>query len=72
VLNLKWLIEFYKANQQYAPKETYFNNFFTKLAGTKKLQQQIESGLTETEIKATWKTGLENFKTTRNKYLIYN
>jgi uncharacterized protein YbbC (DUF1343 family) len=71
-LNLKWLIEFYKANQQYAPKETYFNNFFTKLAGTKKLQQQIESGLTETEIKATWKTGLENFKTTRNKYLIYN
>ncbi|MEN3322615.1 DUF1343 domain-containing protein [Mariniflexile soesokkakense] len=70
-LNLNWLIEFYKSNQQYAPKEIFFNAFFTKLAGTKKLQQQIEAGLTETEIKATWQEGLNTFKKTRNKHLIY-
>ena len=70
-INLKWLIEFYKANKEYAPKEEFFNAFFTKLAGTKKLQQQIEAGLTEYEIKATWKEGLEAFKQTREKYLIY-
>ncbi|SFZ92686.1 Uncharacterized conserved protein YbbC, DUF1343 family [Flaviramulus basaltis] len=70
-LNLKWLIEFYKANKQYAPNEKFFNAFFTKLAGTKKLQQQIEAGLNEYEIKATWKEGLETFKQTREKYLIY-
>ena len=71
-LDLTWLIEFYMANKQYAPKQTYFNSFFTKLAGTNKLQQQIEANLTQNEIKTSWKMGLENFKTTRNKYLIYN
>lgn len=70
-LNLKWLIEFYRANKEYAPKETFFNDFFTKLAGTKKLQEQIENGLTEEQIKATWKDGLETFKKTRINYLIY-
>jgi uncharacterized protein YbbC (DUF1343 family) len=44
---------------------------FTKHAGTTKLQKQIESGMTEADIKATWQGGLENFKKTRVKYLIY-
>jgi len=70
-INLNWLIEFYKTNKQYAPKEQFFNAFFTKLAGTTKLQQQIEKGLTEDQIKASWQDGLQNFKTTRANYLIY-
>jgi uncharacterized protein YbbC (DUF1343 family) len=41
------------------------------LAGTKVLQQQIEGGLSEEEIRATWKTGIEKFKEMRRKYLIY-
>lgn len=67
-LNLNWLISAYNNTKN---KTTFFNNFFTKLAGTKKLQQQIEAGLTETEIKTTWQKGLETFKKTRNNYLIY-
>ena len=67
-LNLKWLIEAYNNTEN---KSEFFNAFFTKLAGTKKLQQQIEAGLNEEGIKATWKTGLENFKKTRSKYLLY-
>jgi len=70
-LNLNWLIEFYKANQQYAPEETYFNNFFTKLAGTKKLQYQIEAGLSEAEIKASWQIGLTKYRKIREQYLLY-
>ncbi|MFK7748874.1 MAG: exo-beta-N-acetylmuramidase NamZ domain-containing protein [Kordia sp.] len=72
-INLEWLLEFYKTHKQYAPKTPFFNKdkFFYKLAGTDKLQQQIESGMTATEIKATWKTGLDAFKRTRAKYLIY-
>jgi len=70
-LNLSWLIEFYKANQQNTPEETYFNNFFTKLAGTKKLQQQIEAGLSEAEIKASWQIGLTAYRKIREQYLIY-
>ena len=71
-LNLKWLIEFYNANKQYAPNKVFFNAFFTKLAGTKKLQLQIESGLSEVDIKKTWKAGLHAFKQMRKKYLIYD
>tara|TARA_R110002049_G_scaffold116110_1_gene268453 strand:+ start:12583 stop:13812 length:1230 start_codon:yes stop_codon:yes gene_type:complete len=67
-LNLNWLIEAYKNTEE---QTEFFNDFFTKLAGTKKLQAQIESGLTEAQIKASWKEGLESFKKTREKYLIY-
>lgn len=67
-LNLGWLISAYENTKN---KTTFFNAFFTKLAGTKKLQQQIEAGLGEVEIKASWQKGLETFKTNRAKYLIY-
>jgi len=68
-LELKWLI---KAYQTTADKTKFFNNFFTKLAGTKKLQQQIEAGTSETEIRNSWKKGIEDFKAMRKPYLIYN
>ncbi|MDD2675759.1 MAG: DUF1343 domain-containing protein, partial [Flavobacterium sp.] len=45
--------------------------FFTKLAGTKKLQQQIESGISENKIRKSWKNGLTAFKKMRMKYVIY-
>ena len=67
-LNLSWLI---KAHQQNTT-DKFFNSFFTKLAGTQKLQEQIEKGLSETDIKKTWKKGLTNFKKARVNYLIYN
>ncbi|MGK0307362.1 MAG: hypothetical protein ACI8RP_000314 [Urechidicola sp.] len=72
-IKLTWLLEFYKTHQQYAEKTPFFNknNYFSKLAGTDKLQQQIEAGLSEAEIKSTWKDGLEEFRKTRAKYLLY-
>jgi len=67
-LNLNWLINAYNNTEN---KSEFFNAFFIKLAGTKKLQQQIEAGLSEVEIKETWQEGLEIFKRTRSNYLIY-
>ena len=67
-LNLEWLIEAYKNTED---REEFFNSFFTKLAGTEKLQQQIENGLTFQEIKDSWKEGLENFQIIRKQYLLY-
>ena len=67
-LELKWLI---KAYQSTINKSKFFNPFFTKLAGTKKLQQQIENGSSEKEIRESWKKGLMEFKEMRMKYLIY-
>ena len=37
-----------------------------KLAGTKKLQQQIESGVSEKDIRESWKKDLEAFKIMRH------
>lgn len=67
-LELKWLL---KAYQNTSDKTKFFNAFFTKLAGTKKLQQQIESGVSEEKIRESWKSDLESFKKMRIKYLIY-
>ncbi|SFB04646.1 Uncharacterized conserved protein YbbC, DUF1343 family [Flavobacterium swingsii] len=67
-LELKWLIKSYQTTSD---KTKFFNSFFTKLAGTKKLQQQIEAGTSETEIRKSWESGLLAFKKTRSKYLIY-
>lgn len=66
-INLSWLIQ---ARQENSTKN-FFNDYFTTLAGTKKLQKQIEQGLSEEEIKASWKDGLDSFKKVRAKYLIY-
>ncbi|WGH76545.1 DUF1343 domain-containing protein [Tenacibaculum tangerinum] len=66
-LNLSWLLKAYKQS----PKKDFFNAFFTKLAGTKKLQQQIEQGLSEKEIKTSWQQDLESFKKVREKYVLY-
>lgn len=67
-LELKWLLKAYKET---ADKTKFFNPFFTKLAGTKKLQEQIEAGLSEDEIRESWESGLRDFKKMRKPYLIY-
>ena len=67
-IELKWLIKAYNATSD---KSRFFNNFFTRLAGTKILQEQIEAGVSEEEIRNSWKEGLDNFKKIRAKYLIY-
>lgn len=67
-LELKWLLKAYNTTSD---KTVFFNDFFTKLAGTKKLREQIEAGMTEKEIRKTWQEGLEQFKKIRNKYILY-
>ena len=68
-MTLKWII---KAYQNSIDKSLFFNtNNFTKHAGTATLQKQIEAGMTESEIKATWQEDLDAFKKIRNNYLIY-
>jgi uncharacterized protein YbbC (DUF1343 family) len=67
-LELKWLL---KAYNETSDKSKFFNPFFTKLAGNKKLQQQIETGTSEVDIRKSWKKGLNDFKEIRRKYLIY-
>ena len=68
-LNLEWLIDAYKKT----PKtEKFFGNTFTIHAGTKRLQQQLEQGLSAKKIRESWKKDLKKFKKVRKRYLIYN
>jgi uncharacterized protein YbbC (DUF1343 family) len=69
-VSLKWLIDAYKNTMD---KTKVFNTSgFTKHAGTEKLQQQIEAGLSEEEIKKSWKSDLDKYKKIRAKYLLYD
>jgi len=69
-MTIKWII---KAYQNATDKSLFFNtDNFTRHAGTTLLQQQIESGLTEAQIKATWQQDLNAFKVIRSKYVIYD
>ena len=67
-INLNWIINSYN-NCPY--KQKFFTNFFDKIAGTDKLRLQIIDGKTEKEIKGSWIDGLDKFKLTRKKYLLY-
>jgi uncharacterized protein YbbC (DUF1343 family) len=74
-LNIKWLIELYKA---YPNKADFFNtklsnqmNSIDKLAGVYTLKEQIIAGKSEKEIRASWKPGLSRYKEMRKKYLLY-
>ncbi|MBL7886921.1 MAG: DUF1343 domain-containing protein [Flavobacterium sp.] len=67
-LELKWLIKAYNTTSD---KSKFFNDFFTKLAGTKELQKQIQTGIPEEKIRDSWKKGIAQFKEMRKKYLLY-
>ncbi|KAA5537007.1 DUF1343 domain-containing protein [Taibaiella lutea] len=67
-IQIKWLLEAYN---NYPDKEKFFNNFFIKLAGTDKLQKQIQQGFSEDEIRKGWEPDLTKFKVIRKKYLLY-
>lgn len=67
-LKLQWLIDAYHAT---GSEESFFTNFFTTLAGTQTLQQQIEQGFSLDQIQSSWKEGLKEYDKMRKAYLLY-
>lgn len=67
-IRLFWLT---RAYEWFPYKDKFFIDFFEKLAGTKELRKQIEKGMNEDEIKATWQQDIAAFKQVRKKYLLY-
>ena len=68
MIELKWLINSFA---QINDKNNFFRGDFDKLSGTSNLKKQIIEGLSESEIRDSWKEGLEKFKKIRKKYLLY-
>ena len=67
---LKYVIDYYQKSDN---KAKFFSSpsFFDKLAGSDSLRKQIIAGLTETQIRASWKADLDKYKAIRKKYLMY-
>ncbi len=75
-LNLEWLMKAYKNYRN--PDLDFFlkpaagkNYWFDTLAGSDELRTQIVAGKSISEIKASWKSGLETFEKIRKKYIVY-
>jgi uncharacterized protein YbbC (DUF1343 family) len=67
-INLDWVIGAYN---DYPEKESFFTTYFDVLAGGPLLREQIQKGMTSSQIRSTWKEGLEKFGQIREKYLLY-
>ena len=67
-LYVEWLIMLKK---ECPDSITFFNPFFTKLAGTKKFQKMIEQGKSAQEIRSSWLPEISAFEAKRKKYLLY-
>lgn len=68
-IQLGWLKKAYEA---YPDKNRFFYSFFIKLSGTPVLAAQIKNGLSEEEIRASWRADIIKYKTIRCKYLLYD
>lgn len=65
---VSFLINMYQA---FPDKEKFFVEHFGRWAGSNDLAQQIKSGMTEDQIRATWQADLGKYKVMRKKYLLY-
>ncbi|PIQ49330.1 MAG: hypothetical protein COW03_05510 [Cytophagales bacterium CG12_big_fil_rev_8_21_14_0_65_40_12] len=65
---LRYLIEYHRALKD---STDFFKDYLTLLAGTPMLKAQIEAGMSEEAIKATWQKDLDAYKAKRKQYLLY-
>lgn len=67
-INLEYVIDAYN-NLDIG--NSFFTNFFDKLAGCSYIREMIEQGYSATEIKSSWKSDVAKFKKQRKPYLLY-
>lgn len=70
-LSLEWLIHFSRITKAQGRKLITKRRLFELLAGNKRLARQIEQGMSEEAIRATWALELERYKLQRRRYLLY-
>ena len=67
-LDLSWVINAYN---EFPEKDKFFTAYFDVLAGGPVLREQIQKGMNASQIRATWKEGLQKYLKMREKYLLY-
>ena len=67
-IELKWLLNAYST---FSEKESFFLKGFERISGVSNLKKQLIEGVNEKTIRDSWTDGLNEFKKTRTKYLLY-
>ncbi len=65
---LRYLLQ---AFSDFEDKQAFFKNYFHLLAGNETLMEQIQSGMTEDQIRASWEEDLADYRQSRKSYLLY-
>jgi uncharacterized protein YbbC (DUF1343 family) len=67
-IELKWLLNAYS---NFSEKDSFFLKGFERISGVSSLKKQLIDGDSEKTIRNSWTDGLNKFKKTRTKYLLY-
>ncbi len=67
-MDIEFLVDFYR---DFPRSETFFNDFFERLAGDGRLRAQIEAGASAADIRLSWEADLKAYRKLREKYLLY-
>jgi len=68
-ISLNWLVDSYRV---FPEKAVFFNpEKFDRLAGTRRLREQLMQGLPAAGIRESWKPDLSHYKKIRHQYLMY-
>ena len=67
-IELKWLMNAYS---DFPEKDSFFLKGFERISGVSNLKKQLIGGASEKTIRNSWTDGLNKFKKTRIKYLLY-
>ena len=67
-IELKWLMNAYS---DFPEKDLFFLKGFERISGISNLKKQLIEGASEKTIRNSWTDGLNKFKKTRIKYLLY-
>ena len=67
-IELKWLMNAYS---DFPEKDLFFLKGFERISGISNLKKQLIDGASEKTIRNSWTDGLNKFKKTRIKYLLY-
>ena len=67
-IELKWLLNAYS---NFSEKDSFFLKGFERISGVSSLKKQLIDGASEKTIRNSWTDGLNKFKKTRTKYLLY-
>ena len=71
-LSLRFVIRFFEKSGRNEKEFFSRADWFDLLAGTDSLRKQIIKGLSEKEIRESWKTDLDAYKQIRKKHLLYD